>query len=246
MEHTRILYYIKKINQQNQTINLVNEIEKELSINDGETHLAIELQLAIILYNNGLKEESYSKLMYIIDCEVDNAYFTFDTVYADSVGIASSFLIDKFANQLNPNHLQLFDLSFIYLTNHIQNFGYQMFDSLYHRAILLDSNHNYAKSFGSRFLGTFSYIPLPMIISDYYYSAQGYISNGNLKIGKANSLRSDNLHRFLEDITVAGKDADEYTSAEMAQLGKQRIFEVYNRINVKEEFAKFNFNALLE
>lgn len=245
MEHSRIVYFITKINQQNQTLNLVNEIENELSIN-GETHVSIELQLAMILYHNGFQEQAYNKLMYIIDCEVNNANFTFNTVYADAVGIASSFLVDKFFRQSSTDYSQLFDLSFIYLSNHIQNFGYQMFDSLHHRATLLDCNHNYARSLGSRFLKSFSFIPLPMIISDYYFSAQGYILNGNMKMGKENTLRSDYLHRFLEDITIGGKDADEYTSAEMAQLGKERVINIYNKIDVMEELSKFNFKTLLE
>lgn len=242
MEHNRIIYFITKINQQQQTLKLVDEIENELN---GETHVSIELQLAIILYRHELKDEAYNKLKYIIGSEINNHNCTLNSVYADAIGISSSFLINKFFRQSNTHYQQLFDLSFIYLSNHIQNFGYQMFDSLHHRAVLLDSNHNYASSLGSRFLKSYSFIPLPMMISDYYYSAQGYILNGNLKMGQENTIRADYLHRFLEDITVGGKGANEYTLAEMAQLGRERINNIYNVINSKEELEKFNFNALL-
>jgi hypothetical protein len=244
MEQNQIVKYLLRLNQSEQTVALVNQIEKELSVT-GETHLAIELQFALILHRNGLVEESYNKLMYILECEVNNENFTYNTVYADAVGIACSFLIDNYYRKSSDNYQQLFDFGFIYLSNHIQNYGYQMFDSLYHRATLLDSNHSYSRSLGSRFLKSFSFIPLPMIISDYFYSAQSYILNNNLQFGKKLTLRADYLHNFLDDITINGQDADKYSLKEMAQLGKERINSIFNQINVKEELAKFDFNSLL-
>lgn len=245
MEHNEIIDYITRINQQEQTLNLVNEIENELAIK-GETHASVELQLAIILYQNGQEEKSYNKLMYMLNNEVENEYFTFNTIYSDAVGIGSSLLIDKFFKKSSTNYQQLFDLSFIYLTSHIQNFGYQMFNSLNHRAILLESNHNYSRSLGSRFLKSYSFIPIPLFISDYYFSAEGYISSGNMQIGNDNSRRADYLHRFLEDMMIGGKDADDYSLKEMSELGKERMQEIYSEIDTKEILDNFNFNHLTQ
>ncbi len=245
MHQEKILSYLIKLNQNTQTLGLVSEIERELSIN-GETHVSIELQLAIILHRNGLYDEAYNKLMYIVDCEEKNQNFSYNTIYADAIGIAGSFLINHYFSKSKVNYLHFFDLSFLYLSNHIQNFGHQMFDSLNHRALLMDANHNYARSLGSRFLKTFSFIPLPLIISDYYYSAQGYIAHGNLEMGKSNTARAVYLHQFLDDMVVNGKEADQYDLSEMAGMGKEKLVSIYTKMDAAEIFRNFDFEQLIE
>lgn len=245
MEHNQIINYITRINNQRQTLNLVDEIENELAENE-ETHASIELQLAIILYQNGQIEKAYNKLMYMLDNEVKNDYFTFNTIYSDAVGIGTSLLIDKFFKKSSVNYQDLFDLSFIYLSSHIDSFGYQMYNSIHYRANLLDSNHNYAKSLGSRFLKSYSFIPIPMIISDYYFSGEGYITNGDINIGKVNTDRAIYLHQFLEDIMIGGNDADDYSLKEISELGKERIQAIFNNINTEDILNRFNFNSLIK
>ncbi len=68
----------------------------------------------------------------------------------------------------------------------------------------------------------------PFVISDLYFASQATDSPYQNAYHDAKKL-----HNNLDDITIAGKDADDYSLEEMAQLGEKRHFALFETLEKK-------------
>ena len=244
MEKQKIIQYLKKINDSDKSLDFINDLSQEL-YELGTTHLSIECQIGFILWENELYQESLDKFKFIIRTELENYNFTYDTVFSDAVGVSASFLIDKFYKNQNSDYYDLFLIGFCYLSKHLEKCGNQMCDSLRYRAYLSDNCQQYAQRFGMKQLNSISVIPIPMTISDYVNAAVRYEELGMRDQGNECMQRAFNLHSFLEDITIAGKDADSYLLPEIAEIGSNRLEQITKNINIYEIINRKKLHQIL-
>jgi len=241
MDDLTIVGYLTRISLSNQSIEFINQIDNELSI-DGITHVSIECQLSFMLWNNGLKPQAIDRFSKIILAEIDNDFSTYGTPYADAVGIAISFLIENKFKKSKADYKDLFRMGYVYLTKHIEMLGEQMCDSYKHRAYLIDNSNHYAEYLGIEFLNAMSFIPIPLAISDYYSAGKTYHSQGFTDSFQECLQRGTYLHNWLDDMRINGKEADEYGFTEMAELGRQRLELLNSKIT---DFKIFDTNKIL-
>jgi hypothetical protein len=242
MDDLEIVKYLTRMSQSDQSVNFINQIDNELSVN-GVTHVSIECQLSYMLWNNGLKQEAIDRFTRIILAEIDNDFSCYGTPYADAVGMAVSFLIENKFKKSGAEYKDFFRMGYVYLTKHIEMLGEQMCDSYKHRAYLIDNSNYYAEYLGIEFLKALSFIPIPLAISDYYSAGKAYHSQGFNDRFNECIERGAYLHNWLDDMRINGKDADQYEFIEMAELGRQRLELLNSKIT---DFKIFDSQKILE
>jgi hypothetical protein len=181
--------------------------------------------LEAVRFGNKYPSEFYDD-MYLSDCVgqcLSNLviYYSFEQSEAEKItSLAYLFLskcIDLVENSRNPHNVA--------------------HDSLRTRARLLNDNENpFAVQSLMLNLGL-AILREPFVISDFYYCS---IVNGAPLNELANARR---IHYSLEDISIAGKDADDYTLEEMAILGKHRHKELFQVL--EEKYIKGEYNIAL-
>jgi hypothetical protein len=82
------------------------------------------------------------------------------------------------------------------------------------------------------------------VLSDYYYGAVGSQNMGYEEDAELQYRKACELHSWLEDITVANKDADEYSIEEIAAVGKERNDHIYSKLS--EQFKAGGLNVSLD
>lgn len=245
MDSQRLSYYVNKIVNSDKSIIALNEVSEELKA-EGETHVCIEIQLAYVLWQNNLMNDAFAKFKYIINTEINNDYSTFDTPLADAVGMASSFLIREYYLKKDEDFYELFVLSYLYLTSHIKNSANIMCDSLENRAIISEDCEKYLNLFSMIRLDVLFFIPIPMIISDYLHAALIFQKQGIADRMTDCVSRAQNLHQFIGDIEIGGKEGSQYSLVDIALLGNERIEKVTSSahpVNIveKQKLAKILF-----
>ncbi|MBL0300086.1 MAG: hypothetical protein IPQ23_00055 [Cytophagaceae bacterium] len=131
-------------------------------------------------------------------------------------------------------------LAYVYLSRSIEQRGIDAWDSYRSRAQLFkyNKNPNVGLTIIMNNLGMGVLIE-PFIISDYYFASQA------LRSPHKNTLQSaKSIHQWLENISVGGKEADEYSLSEMADFGKKRhnvLFKI-----LEEKYKKGELNMTLD
>jgi len=244
MNQKEIQFYINKINENSNSIPALLGINQELSqIGTLYVHAYVMYYMGFVLWQNGLQTEARSNFFNVINTEIELDYHNYGTVYSDSIGISISFLMDKYKEKFKQNTADLFQMGYSYLSKHIEIGGIEMCDSFKYRAYLSDNYSNNASHFALQRLNRTTFVPTPLTISDYFYSCKGYLTNNLKDQAKVSMDRAKYLHSFLEDITINGKDADEYSLAEISAIGKQRNDEITNTLS---NLDFINQNSVLE
>ena len=99
--------------------------------------------------------------------------------------------------------------------------GLKAVDSYFNRGLLNSNNDKALIEITHKYLNIGLHNQV-MAISDFYKASIGYRKNG-YKEDANNALQNAIIkHEWLEDISVSGKDADEYTIENIAKIGSQR------------------------
>jgi hypothetical protein len=231
MEQDKLVEYLLKIQNSDLSVGFAERIEKEV-LSFGPIHPAINSQLAVIYINNGLMEKAYNKYKSIIRDEIESGFEKYNTSLSDSAGMSAAYLLLNLYSQNDDNggKYDLFLFAYLYLSNHIKIGGDIMCDSFKNRAYISDKFSNFVQGLGVKYLGSLSFIPIPCTIGDYYYAAVGYNNYGATASINECIERAGYLHRWLDDMMINGKDADEYDLVEMAKIGRQRSDLIFNKI----------------
>ncbi|WP_242094301.1 hypothetical protein [Aestuariivivens sediminicola] len=231
MEHSKLVEYLLKIQNSDLSIDFAKNIEKEI-LSFGPIHPALNYQLAVIHINNGLHEIGYKKYKSIIRDEIESGFENYNTSLSDSAGMSAAYLLLNLysQNKDDSGKYDLFLFAYMYLSNHIKIGGNIMCDSFKNRAYITDKFSNFLQGLGVKYLGSYSFIPIPCTIGDYYYAAVGYNEYGATASLNECIERAGYLHRYLDDIMINGKDANEYNLVEMAKLGRQRSDLLFSEI----------------
>ena len=158
----------------------------------------------------------------------------------DSVGQCLAHLMTNFSTGDNHQALKVTELAYLYLSRCIELHPRESHDSYRTRAILFSGHENQmivqSLIMNNAGLGT---LKEPFMISDYYFASQ---ASGSPHRNAYESARQ--IHYHLDDISVGGKDADEYSLEEMAELGEKRHFLLFKRI--EEKYKKGELNMTFE
>jgi hypothetical protein len=112
-------------------------------------------------------------------------------------------------------------------------------DSYELRARLLKQYVDFATTLVSKYLSSF-FIPNILFISDHYLASQAYYRRGIETSAQYSYKSAHLLHYQLEDISVAGRDADQYELEEIAAIGKQRNSDLFKTMLPLGISGKYN------
>ena len=130
----------------------------------------------------------------------------------------------------------MFILAYIYLSNCIKLTPRQSYDSLRSRAILLNENMSYTTIMLIKYCGI-GVLPDPFYISDYYFASLGFNYNPSMQAKCLSTAKK--LHQSLEDITISGRDANDYSIIEISELVEKRHEQLYENLLLDFKLNKF-------
>ena len=180
--------------------------------------------------NNYLSALSYGLSM-------PNEYYL--TQHADTIGGSIARILYHYKIEGDADTIQkMYYLAYCYLTSCINLLGMNAFESLKYRGNILGMNNQYMAEFVGKYLGM-GVLPMPLAISDLYLAYGGYKKRGYHDEAEESIQNAIRLHKWLEDISINGKNADEWSIQEIAEIGLERnkiLFE-----NMKADFVKNKF-----
>lgn len=161
----------------------------------------------------------------------------YDSPLIDSIGQCLSDLVTEYPIFNVKIAIKATSLAYIYLSRCIELCPREAHDSYRTRALLFQ-NHKMnmlPHSIISEYMGL-SVLIDPFIICDHYFSSQA--SNSPFKLSGIDSAKK--AHNWLEDISVNGRDADDYSLSEIAELGEGRHFALFKSMELRYKQKEFN------
>lgn len=154
----------------------------------------------------------------------------------DCVGQCLSLLLTQYPVENLELATKVTALAYIYHSRSIELLPREAFDSYKTRALLFmhTENNIINRSLIGNNLGVGALIE-PLIISDLFFASQAEQSPHG-------SLIEDALyfHQGLDDISIAGKDADEYSLIEISELGEKRHHILFKALEERYMNGEFN------
>lgn len=175
--------------------------------------------------------------------ELPNRYW--DSQFSNSVGSSVANIIDRCdLSEVDEELIKmLYALSFSFLSRSIEIIrgieGIRMMESLFNRGLVSGQNRDQFLYLVQEYVGH-GYLTQVMSFSDFYLSHLEYLRDGKKERA---TLAYENAKRekdWLEDISVAGKEADKYTEEELAKIGVRRNDTMYE--NMKSDALGGEFN----
>ena len=187
-------------------------------------------QAGIWYWNNKINMEN-AKIYFLAAIDIGTIKFKkyLNSLHNESVGGSIVSLLTKYKNYDYTDNeiIKLTKLGYCSLTNFINIENSKHDYCFIYRAELLE--HRMGNSILPMDLS--GCIPFVFSLSDYYYASKGFQKNFMEDEAKYCYSKAKYLHNFLEDISVAGKDVDEYELSEIAEIGKSRHISLYNFFN---------------
>ena len=163
----------------------------------------------------------------------------YDSPLIDSIGQCMSDLVTHHPVGEIDIVTKITSLAYIYLSRTIELFKREAHDSYRTRALLFKEHEN--QMVPQRILLNLGMGVLiePLILSDHYFSSQA--TDSPFKIDGLQSAQ--NIHNWLEDISINGKDADEYSLNELALIGESRHLILFKILEAKYKKGEFNLTV---
>jgi len=162
------------------------------------------------------------------------------TQMSDALGSSMSKILTLFKIGHSGKSIEnLYVLGYCYLSNCIEQLGENAFESYQERANLV----NYTPQSIKNEIMPMGALFQVYAISDYYFSGQGFRNNGHSSESYKIINTATELHDYLEDISVAGKDADEYSLEEIVEIGKKRHEQLFNSLEKDLKKNKYSING---
>lgn len=153
----------------------------------------------------------------------------YNTLHADSIGQCLTHLLTQFNLSRSEAVEKATVLAYMYLSKCISVYGDDAYDSRRSRAILLKDHESpltIQRFVMQNFMGKFKEV---LILADLFKSAKG-LASSNPSVARDSIATATSLHRELDDMSVAGKDADEYSLPEIAEIGSNRSEMVFRKL----------------
>ena len=163
----------------------------------------------------------------------------YDHPFIDAVGQCFALLVTQFPLSYASKATSATSLAYVYLSRCIEQSGRKAYDSYRSRALLFKDNENPMVGQGMIMsnLGMGVLID-PFIISDFYFASQA--SGSPHKNALQDAI---GIHQELEDITIGGKDADDYSLSEMAEFGEKRHYILFKTLEEKHKKGELNMTV---
>jgi hypothetical protein len=156
-----------------------------------------------------------------------------DGLFFDPVGSSISKILTQYRYSQDSDIIdKLIKLGYCYLSTAIE-LSQVAFESLSSRAELatLHAFHTSIVPAG--------HLREVLAISDYVNAAQQFEDSGYRQEGQEKRSYALKIHNDLEDISILGKDADEYNIREVAKIGDERHTVYFNQL--RNEFINNSF-----
>ncbi len=212
-------------------IHLTSEIEGATSVSDINLiarkygHMQdpyVQYALANVYQVYNQYQEAIPYLLKACQLGSENLKTYSSTPYSDSIGAASMSLLTDYPEYVVSSKIQyqLFENSYYFLSKSITMFGLKAYESFRNRAGLLCIQNGIP----NKFIMTHSIgqIIEVLILSDFFFAAKAYFNQGLYQESQKLMNQAVINHDWLDDMSIAGKDADEYELEELALLGQQR------------------------
>jgi hypothetical protein len=158
----------------------------------------------------------------------------YDDIMVDAVGECFSHLLVNFNNVDVDAGAKALGLAYVYISRCIELYPHRVYDSYRSRGLLFSILGTPAQYFVMDNAGI-GVLVEPFIISDFYYAGTIEGSPHDEKFEEA-----ARIHDSLDDISIAGKDADEYSLIEMTELGEKRHLALFKTVERKYKEGKYN------
>jgi len=175
--------------------------------------------------------------------EVPNRYW--NSQFSVSVGSSLSEIINrcKMCDVEDNIAKKVYALSFSFLSRSMEiirnSEGGAMMESLFNRGVVSGQNKNNFLRLVQKYVG-YGKMTKVMSFSDFYLSRLEYLRYGD-KEGAATAYKNAKKEKdWLEDLSVAGKEANRYTEKELAEIGKSRNEKMYE--SMKEDILDGEYN----
>jgi hypothetical protein len=213
------------------------------------------------------EEYDFAKMQFINAISVGLKYPEeyFNSKWSHSFGASISFLLaytdaykflkNKDGNWHSSNYKDLkkaMVVAYLFISNCIKKNKNIMGDSHAERSLLLmEKNMIWGRILVEEYrhlLGSTSKQDSSVLtIYDNVMAAKFYQSVGHVNMGNKNLMVARNTHNLLEDIAIAGKDANRYSLNEIAELGRRRHNRIFDTLsaNYSSEIANLDLNIKL-
>lgn len=160
----------------------------------------------------------------------------YGNAFVDSVGQCLSILMTQFPIADIATAFKVTVLGYIYLSRCIELLPREAHDSYRTRALLFNDHENsmLIQSLIMENVGM-GVLVEPFVISDFYFASQATDSPHQSALQSASRI-----HQGLDDITIGGKDADEYSLSQMAEFGEKRHMKLFKTLELKYKSGAFN------
>jgi hypothetical protein len=159
--------------------------------------------------------------------------------FVDSIGQCFALLMTQYPIVDYAKAMKATALGYIYLSRCIEMYPNSAYDSYRTRALLFKDHENpmVVEHLIMENLGI-GILVEPFIISDFYFTSKlvGNPHQDAIQCAKR-------IHYSLEDIAVGGKDADEYSLQEIAELGGRRHHSLFKALETKYKNGEYNLGA---
>jgi len=180
-------------------LNVLNTLYKSSSYNDPYTHYSFGVSFFRLGDSLTAKENFIKGARFGLKQNLS----LYNHPFIGKVGQCFSYLVSSYS-MIHEHAFWAVQLGYLYLSKSIEMTNGRAFENYVARSFLLsqDENPMVSDAFLSVNIGD-GILKEPLILSDYYFGS--YHSNGQL-VELLNN--AENIHEWLEDISIAGKDAN--------------------------------------
>jgi hypothetical protein len=160
----------------------------------------------------------------------------YETLHIDAIGQCLSDLVIRYPIKDDSVARKVSCLSYVYLSKCISRYRREAHDSYRTRALLFkDHEDPLIMQYVTMEVMGMGIITDPFIISDFYFASKATDSPYSKYYAKA-----ETLHEQLGDLSIAGKDADEYSLEEMALIGEKRHYILFKELEKRYINGEFD------
>lgn len=233
------LYEIFAINEKIGGTTDLSEIRKLYSKYGNFNHPQVNYDFGRMLSIQGDKVLAKEALLKGASYGLNCPCILYGSPLIDSIGQCMFDLVTEYAIKDVQTANKITCLSYIYLSRCVELYHKEAHDSYRSRALLFQ-RHKYKmlpRSIVSQYMGP-AVLLEPFIISDFYFSAMA--TNSPFK--QENIQNAKEVHAWLEDISVGGREADDYSLEDMASLGEARHYKLFKTLEMEYQKGKFDIS----
>lgn len=196
----------------------------------------VEFYIASTYFNIGLKENSRIYFINAVKYYFRNLTEFWDSYSTETIGQSLFFLLNDLDLKVSDQtKYKLYKISLLCFGRYIEQNKEASLPYIFRGTLLQNFDSTYTNMLMNDVFALPIFIPEIFFLSD-YYTASLNLKKENKNDYQEYYSRADDLHKELEDITVDGRDANEYSLQQISEIGSQRHQYVYEFL--KKEYLE--------